>query len=42
VREVLDPAVFAEAFSAGQQLSLEEAYATILAPSHVVGAPTEG
>jgi predicted ATPase/transcriptional regulator with XRE-family HTH domain len=33
VREALEPEVFAEAFTAGQQLSLEEAYSTILAPS---------
>jgi hypothetical protein len=42
VRSALDPEVFAEAFAAGQQLSLNEAYATILAPSHDVGAPTKG
>jgi hypothetical protein len=34
VRESLDPAIFAEAFTGGQQLSLEEAYAAILAPSY--------
>ena len=34
VREMLDPAVFAAAFGTGQQLSLEEAYTTILAPNH--------
>jgi hypothetical protein len=34
VREALEPADFAEAFAAGQQMSLEEAYATILATSH--------
>ena len=36
VRGVLNPAVFAQAFAAGQQLSLEEAFATILAPTHVL------
>jgi predicted ATPase len=36
VRESLDPAVFAEAFIAGQQLSLGEAYATLLAPSYMI------
>jgi hypothetical protein len=35
VREALDPAVFAEAFATGQQLSLEDAFATILAPSSI-------
>ncbi len=34
VRAELDPAVFAAAFDAGQQLSLGEAFATILAPDH--------
>ena len=29
VRAALDPALFAEAFTAGQQLSLEEAFAAI-------------
>jgi hypothetical protein len=33
VREALEPEAFAEAFTGGQQLSLEEAYTTILAPS---------
>jgi hypothetical protein len=33
VREALEPEVFAEAFTRGQQLSLDEAYTTILAPS---------
>jgi hypothetical protein len=42
VREALAPVVFAEVFATGQQLSLEEAFATILAPSHVVSAPTKG
>jgi hypothetical protein len=31
VQAVLDPAVFAEAFTTGQQMSLEEAFVTILA-----------
>ena len=35
VREALDPEVFAEAFHTGQQLSLSEAFATILAPVHI-------
>jgi predicted ATPase len=35
VRAVLDPAVFAEAFAAGQQLSLDEAFATVLHPTTV-------
>jgi len=34
----LDPAVFAEAFTAGQRLSLEEALATITTPSPAAGA----
>jgi predicted ATPase/DNA-binding SARP family transcriptional activator len=42
VRGALEPEVFVEAFAVGQQLSLEEAYATILAPSQVVGVPTLG
>jgi tetratricopeptide (TPR) repeat protein len=42
VRAALAPALFAEAFAAGQQLLFDEAYATILAPSQVVGAPTKG
>jgi len=33
VQAVLDPAIFAEAFAAGQQLSLAEAFATILTPT---------
>ncbi len=33
VRAALDPAVFAEAFAAGQQLSLKQAFATILQPT---------
>jgi hypothetical protein len=32
VRSALEPAVFAEAFAAGQQLALEEAFSTILVP----------
>jgi len=39
VRAALDPALFAEAFTAGQQLSLEEAFAAISASSSVTGAP---
>jgi len=37
VRAALDPAVFAEAFAAGQQMSLEEAFATILASMSISG-----
>jgi len=33
VRAALDPFVFAEAFAAGQQMALVEAFATVLAPS---------
>jgi tetratricopeptide (TPR) repeat protein len=36
VRETLDPAAFAEAFATGQQLSLNEAFVTILAPAPLV------
>ena len=39
VREALDPVVFAEAFAAGQHLSLEAAFATILAPAYSAGTP---
>jgi hypothetical protein len=39
VRASLDPTRFAEAYAAGQQLSLEEAFATISASSSVTGAP---
>jgi tetratricopeptide (TPR) repeat protein len=35
VRAALDPAIFAEAFAAGQQLSLSEAFATILHPAAI-------
>jgi hypothetical protein len=42
VRVALGPTVFAKAFAAGQQLSLDEAFATILSPRHVAGAPTMG
>jgi hypothetical protein len=38
VREALDPARFAEAFATGRQLSLNEAFATILAPGYKVQA----
>jgi tetratricopeptide (TPR) repeat protein len=37
-RAALEPAIFAEAFNAGQQMSLEEAFATILAPTQPAGA----
>jgi len=37
VRAALDPALFAEAFAAGQQLSLNEAFATILQPTAITG-----
>jgi len=40
VRTSLDPVRFAEAFAAGQQLSLEEAFAAISASSSVTGAPS--
>jgi ATP/maltotriose-dependent transcriptional regulator MalT len=36
VRAALEPEAFATAFTAGQQISVEEAYATILAPSSIV------
>jgi predicted ATPase/transcriptional regulator with XRE-family HTH domain len=39
VRAGLDPASFAGAFTAGQQISLDEAFATLLAPSSGTGAP---
>ena len=39
VRASLDPARFAEAFTAGQQLSLEEAFAAIAASSSGTGVP---
>ena len=35
VRDALEPVVFAQAIAGGQQMSLEEAFATILAPSSV-------
>ena len=41
VRTALEPAVFAEAFSTGQQLSLEEAFTTILMPAPGAGEPSE-
>jgi len=37
VRDALDPAVFAEAFATGQQMSLEEAFDTLLAPQSISG-----
>ncbi len=40
VRGALSPAVFAQAFAAGQQMSLAEAFATILAPSYRAGSLT--
>ena len=36
VRGALEPALFAEAFAVGQQMSLAEAFATLLIPSHVL------
>lgn len=33
VLAALDPVVFAEAFATGQQMSLEEAFATVLVPA---------
>ena len=39
VRDALDPAIFAEAFAAGQQMSLEEAFAGILSPAQVSAQP---
>jgi predicted ATPase/DNA-binding SARP family transcriptional activator len=36
VQAALDPAAFAEAFAVGQQMSLEEAFATLLAPAYGV------
>jgi len=36
VRAMLDPAIFAEAFATGQQMSLAEAFATILALPHTL------
>lgn len=33
VQAELDPAVFAEAFAAGQQMTLEDAFATFLMPA---------
>jgi len=41
VREALEPAVFAEAFAAGQQMSLEQAFATLLARGQAAGALVE-
>lgn len=35
VKAALEPSVFAEAFAAGQQMSLEEAFATILVPTPI-------
>ena len=41
VRAKLDPAVFIEAFAAGQQLSLEEAFIKILKPDYVLAQGQE-
>jgi predicted ATPase/DNA-binding SARP family transcriptional activator len=41
VREALEADVFAEAFAMGQQLSLDEAFTTILAPTTVTGILTK-
>jgi len=38
VREALAAELFDEVFAAGQQLSLSEAFATILAPAHATDA----
>ena len=38
VRMALEPAIFAAAFTTGQQLPLEEAFAGILAPSALASA----
>lgn len=40
VQAALAPEVFADAFAAGQQLSLEEAFAAILTPSHLDNSPS--
>ena len=40
VQAALDPVVFAEAFATGQQMSLEEAFTTILAPTQPTSVPT--
>jgi hypothetical protein len=37
-RAALEPAIFAEAFNAGQQMSLAAGFATILAPTQPAGA----
>jgi predicted ATPase/transcriptional regulator with XRE-family HTH domain len=41
VRAALDPVVFADAFAAGQRMSLAEAFATILAPVRVISQGRE-
>lgn len=41
VQAALDPVVFAEAFATGQQMSLEQAFATILAPTQPTSLPTK-
>lgn len=37
VRAALEPAVFAEAFTTGQQMTLNEAFATVLVPAGGAG-----
>ena len=39
VQTALEPAAFAEAFAAGQQMTLADAFATILAPTPSPGVP---
>jgi hypothetical protein len=41
VHEALGTELFVDVFAKGQQLSLEEAFATILSPTAVTGIPTE-
>jgi hypothetical protein len=41
VQAALDPVVFAEAFATGQQMSLAEAFAMILAPTQLASVPTK-
>ncbi len=41
VRAALDPAEFVEAFAAGQQLSLDEAFATVLHPTAIAARGSE-
>jgi hypothetical protein len=42
VRGALDLSVFAEAFAAGQQMSLAEAFADSLSIESIAGAPMNG